>query len=87
MEPSEDAQLLITGARYGDVEDVTMALDAGVSVDAVDSRGCTGAAMHHCHVHTYVGAPFLCMLFEPAIPRLDVKVRSSLSHVSSNCNV
>lgn len=74
QEPSEEAQALITGARYGDVKDVTMALDAGVSVDAVDSRGCTGAEIHQrhaCAFSTALVAPSVRMLRACLIRRFD----------------
>ncbi len=40
---SELADLLIEGARYNDLEDVRTALSQGVSVDAQDEQGRTGA--------------------------------------------
>lgn len=52
LEPSEEAQSLITAARYGDVEDVTLALEDGVSADAVDTHGCTGLHMASANGHT-----------------------------------
>lgn len=52
MEPSEEAQVLISGARYGDLEDITSALEGGVSPDVVDSRGCSGLHMASANGHT-----------------------------------
>ena len=40
--PNEHAELLIDGARYGDIEDIHMALDDGADVDSADSMGRTG---------------------------------------------
>ena len=41
--PEELAELLIDGARYGDMEDVETALAQNAAVDSVDSQGRTGA--------------------------------------------
>ncbi len=40
---SDLVDLLIEGARYGDLEDLQSALRQGVSVDAQDEQGRTGA--------------------------------------------
>ena len=42
-ESSELVELLIEGARYNDLEDIQNALRQGVSVDAQDEQGRTGA--------------------------------------------
>ena len=42
-----DAELLLDGARYGDLEDVLSALEQRVSADAADDSGRTGKA-HKC---------------------------------------
>ena len=42
--PNEHAELLIDGARYGDMEDIQMALDNRADVDSADSMGRTGLA-------------------------------------------
>ena len=41
----EDTELLLDGARYGDVEDVQSALEQRVSADATDDSGRTGEAV------------------------------------------
>ena len=41
---SQDAELLLDGARYGDVEDVQSALEQRVSADTADDSGRTGKA-------------------------------------------
>jgi ankyrin repeat protein len=43
----EDAELLLDGARYGDLEDVLSALERRVSADATDESGRTGTALQH----------------------------------------
>jgi hypothetical protein len=45
MESSQEelVELLVDGARYGDMEDVKAALDQGVDANAADSMGRTGA--------------------------------------------
>lgn len=53
-EPSDDAIALVTSARYGDLDDVTAALQDGVSPDAVDDRGCTGLHMASANGHIQV---------------------------------
>ena len=40
--PNEHAELLIDGARYGDMEDIQMALDNRADIDSADSMGRTG---------------------------------------------
>ena len=40
--PDEHAELLIDGARYGDIEDIQLALDNRADVDSADSMGRTG---------------------------------------------
>lgn len=42
-EPAEIAELLLEGARYGDLEDCQQALDQGSDVDSRDSQGRTGS--------------------------------------------
>ncbi len=41
-EPSDLTDLLVEGARYGDLEDVQSALGQGVSVNERDEQGRTG---------------------------------------------
>lgn len=43
LSTAEDVELLVDGARYGDLDDVTAALDNGAAVDAMDEHGRTGA--------------------------------------------
>lgn len=47
----EMVELLVDGARYGDIEDVNKALEAKVAVDAQDEWGKTGArgCAHRAH--------------------------------------
>eukprot|EP00894_Picocystis_sp_ML_P002319 jgi/Pico_ML_1/52836/g3485.t1 len=45
------ASLLIEGARYGDVEDVQMALDGGADVNAADDLGRTALHMASANGH------------------------------------
>lgn len=44
---AEEVELLVDGARYGDLEDVVAALEDGVAVDAVDEHGRTGKGIMH----------------------------------------
>ena len=39
---NEHAELLIDGARFGDMEDIQMALDNRADVDSADGMGRTG---------------------------------------------
>lgn len=41
--PSELAELLLDGARYGDLDDVHLAIEQRVDVNAADDAGRTGA--------------------------------------------
>ena len=43
-ELSDDVELLFDGARYGDLEDVTAALEAKAPVNAADEQGRTGGS-------------------------------------------
>jgi hypothetical protein len=47
----EMVELLVDGARYGEIEDVNKALEAKVAVDAQDEWGKTGArgCAHRAH--------------------------------------
>ena len=44
----EAAELLLDGARYGDLEDVSQALAGGASVDCRDEQGRTGGRAAAC---------------------------------------
>ena len=44
----ELAELLIEGARYGDLEDVKQALEQGAHIDCTDEQGRTGMGTASC---------------------------------------
>ncbi len=49
-EPSGEVQELIDAARYGDLEDVAVALDSKTPVNGTDELGRTGERFHNCEV-------------------------------------
>ena len=51
--PAEElTELLLDGARYGDLDDVKQALSLGVSVDCRDDQGRTGECLQACGCQT-----------------------------------
>lgn len=60
LPPSEDlVEVLVDGARYGDMEDVQSALQHGVNINSADSSGRTGSSRSshfvqlHCCLEAY----------------------------------
>eukprot|EP00208_Stichococcus_sp_RCC1054_P007280 CAMPEP_0206143426 /NCGR_PEP_ID=MMETSP1473-20131121/20542_1 /ASSEMBLY_ACC=CAM_ASM_001109 /TAXON_ID=1461547 /ORGANISM="Stichococcus sp, Strain RCC1054" /LENGTH=70 /DNA_ID=CAMNT_0053538823 /DNA_START=205 /DNA_END=413 /DNA_ORIENTATION=+ len=56
---AEEVELLVDGARYGDLEDVVAALEDGVAVDAVDEHGRTALHMASGNGHLEVVSALL----------------------------
>lgn len=56
-------EVLVDGARYGDMEDVQSALQHSVAVNSVDSLGRTGLLQHHFNLHTRYTCDFQSDLF------------------------
>lgn len=48
---AEMVEVLVDGARYGDLEDVQSALQHGVNVDSADFSGRTGGHEHTLAAH------------------------------------
>lgn len=57
---AEEIELLVDGARFGDLEDVVAALEDGVGVDAVDEHGRTGKGNMHRFPSRGGGCPLRC---------------------------
>jgi len=51
--------MLLDGARYGDLEDVAAALQAGAPVDSADANGRTALHMASANGHTEIVASLL----------------------------
>ena len=56
---SEAEELLLDGARYGDVEDVRVALEQRVNVNVLDANGRTGATLCTMRRASCLGAEIL----------------------------